>query len=46
MLNQQRLDTAEVISDEIEEYCEAIEGFNNDAKERSATQLWKGWHER
>ena len=33
MLNQHRLDTAEAISDKFEEYCEAVEGFNNDAKE-------------
>ena len=33
MLNQQRLHTAEAISDEIEEYCEAMEEFNKDAKE-------------
>ena len=33
LLNQHRLDTAEAISDEIEEYCEAVEKFNKDAKE-------------
>ena len=33
MLNKQRLDTAEVISDDIEEYCEAAQKFNREAKE-------------
>ena len=33
MLNQQRLDTAEAISDETDEYCEAMTEFNEEAKE-------------
>ena len=32
MLNQQRLDTTEVISGEMEEHCEAMEEFNREAK--------------
>ena len=36
MLNQQRLETAETISDEIEEYWEAMEEFNKDAKDSPA----------
>ena len=31
MQNQLKLDTAEAISDEIEEYCEAMKEFNKDA---------------
>ena len=56
MLNQQRLDIAKAISDEIEDCCEAMEEFNKDAKgtpgfvapvtgDKSAIQIWKGWHE-
>ena len=32
MLNPRRLDTAEAISEEIEEYCEAVKGFITDSK--------------
>ena len=45
MLNQQRFDTAEAISDKFEEYCEAVEEFNNNAKESPgcvATMTEKG----
>ena len=38
MLNQQSLDTAEAMSDEIEEYCEAVEEFNKDT--RNQLSLW------
>ena len=33
MLNQQRLDTADAISDEVVEYCERMEEFNKDAED-------------
>ena len=33
MLNQQRLDNPEAISDEIEDSCEDIEEFNREAKQ-------------
>ena len=45
MLNQQRFDTAEAISDKFEEYCEAVEEFNHNAKESPgcvATMTEKG----
>ena len=32
MLNQQRLDTAIAISDEVQDCCEAVEEVNKDAK--------------
>ena len=33
LLNQQRSDTAEAVSDETKEHCEAADGFHKDAKE-------------
>ena len=34
LLNQSRLETAEAISQEIEDYCDATEEFTRDAKEQ------------
>ena len=39
MLNQQRLDAADAISDEIGESCEVVGGFREDAKERACENV-------
>ena len=43
MLNQQRCDAADAISDEIGDSCEVVGGFSEDAKERACENVRSEW---